>query len=74
MTNHLGRNEMQIHILIIKEIKKIETHQQNHLQIAKAGNEKIFRESADLCIPWTGKSCFSNRALVEASFEAPKCL
>ena len=25
-------------------------------------------------IPWTGKSCFSNRALVKAIFEAPKCL
>ena len=24
--------------------------------------------------PWTGKSCFSNRALVNAVFEAPKCL
>ena len=24
--------------------------------------------------PWTGKSCFSNRALVEAIFEASKCL
>ena len=24
--------------------------------------------------PWTGKSCFSNRALVKAIFEAPKCL
>ena len=25
-------------------------------------------------ISWTGKSCFSNRALVKAIFEAPKCL
>ena len=24
--------------------------------------------------PWKGKSCFSNRALVKAIFEAPKCL
>ena len=24
--------------------------------------------------PWTGKSCFSNRAFVKAIFEAPKCL
>ena len=24
--------------------------------------------------PWTGKSCFSNPALVQAIFEAPKCL
>ena len=31
----------------------------------------VFR---DFGWPWTGKSCFSNRALVEAVFEAPKCL
>ena len=24
--------------------------------------------------PWTGKSCFSNRALVKTIFEAPKCI
>ena len=27
-----------------------------------------------LKLPWAGKSCFSNRALVEAIFEASKCL
>ena len=45
---------------------------QNLLPIAGASGKRTFRHGSPW-IPWTGKSCFSNRALAKAIFEAPKC-
>ena len=43
--------------------------------LARALADKVdLRPLAGIDCPWTGKSCFGNSALVEAIFEASKCL
>ena len=46
-----------------------------HVSTFVSDNREIqdFSDNWDIA-PWTGKSCFSNRALVRAIFEALKCL